>query len=203
MARAAAIPRRRGGAGRWLNVIIAGGIVASVAFATHGRFPLLHLSHQAARAGTTTAAQVPPAGGQPWSVFARGTAAAVTWARDLLSAASLPESGADERFVYDWELSEGAGGDDNPLNQGPVPGHPELTSSGPQYGGGAADYVSWAAGIQGSADYLRMPAYAGLLAALARSDYAAACQELFDSPWALSHYGYGSRWDAAALPGST
>src|SRR5581483_2280122 len=126
-----------------------------------------------------------------WSIFKQGggKGAAVTWANDLLDAIGAPKSAGNVKVIYDWEVSEGGGGRYNPLNQGPVPGHPELTTTGSQYGGGAADYASPAAGIQGAADYLNMPAYAGVLAGLRAGDYSAAQQALIASPWAGGHYG--------------
>lgn len=139
----------------------------------------------------------------PWSIFTQGGGprVAVTWGKRLLGLLGLPQSGPRLRFVYDWEVSEGGGGLFNPLNQGPVPGHRELTTTGQQYGGGAADYASWGAGLAGSADYLHMPAYAGVLAALARGDYWAAARALWASPWADSHYGWGSAWHSPPVPG--
>lgn len=138
-----------------------------------------------------------------WSIFDQGggPGAAVTWAQDLLQAGGYPETLANEQFVYDWEESEGGGGVDNPVNQGPVPGQPQLTTTGEQYGGGAADYASIPAGIQGTLDYLNMPAYAGVKQGLERSDYQAAASALWASPWAASHYGNGSAWNTDALPG--
>src|SRR6266498_3794003 len=99
-----------------------------------------------------------------WSIFTQGggKGAAVTWANDLLDAIGAPKSPGNVQVIYDWEVSEGGGGKYNPLNQGPVPGHPELTTTGSQYGGGASDYASWQAGLQGAADYLRMPNFAGI-----------------------------------------
>jgi hypothetical protein len=138
-----------------------------------------------------------------WSIFSQGggSGAALTWAQDLLKRLGAPLTAGNEQMVYDWETSEGGGGQYNPLNQGDVPGDPSLTSTGSQYGGGAADYVSWDAGLTGAADYLAMPAYAGVLAGLVSNDPKAAETALWDSPWAASHYGYGSAWSDAALPG--
>src|SRR6266571_965093 len=94
----------------------------------------------------------------PWSIFTQGggQGAALTWARELLRKIGAPLSVGNQQVIYDWEVSEGGGGKFNPLNQGPVPGHPELTTTGSQFGGGAADYASWAAGLTGAADYLAM-----------------------------------------------
>ena len=139
----------------------------------------------------------------PWSIFSDGggKGAAVTWARDLLKALGAPETPGNQQFVYDWEVSEGGGGKYNPLNQGPVPGHPELTSTGPQFGGGAADFVSWSAGLQGAVDYLAMGNFHAIADHLRANDPAGARSALIASPWASSHYGGGSAFSGAALPG--
>jgi hypothetical protein len=139
-----------------------------------------------------------------WSIFQQGggQGAAVTWAQDFLKALGVPVSQQNVQFVYDWEVSEGGGGAYNPLNQGPVPGSPQLTTTGSQYGGGAADFASYQAGIQGAVDYLKMPAYSGVLSALKSSNYGQAESSLWASPWAASHYGYGSAWSTATPPGA-
>jgi hypothetical protein len=138
-----------------------------------------------------------------WSIFTQGggKGAALTWAQDLLQADNAPDTQANEQFVYDWEVSEGGGGKYNPLNQGVVPGNTSLTSTGNQYGGGAADYVSWQAGIQGAVDFLNMPNYQAVQAALKANDPVAARQALIQSPWAASHYGNGSSFSNSPLPG--
>jgi hypothetical protein len=140
----------------------------------------------------------------PWSIFREGggPGVAVTWAQQLLQMLGVSETPQNVQFVYDWEVSEGSGGKYNPLNQGPVPGHPELTTTGQQYGGGAADFASWQAGLQGAADFIRMSFYSGVLSGLKQGSYGAAEQALWQSPWASSHYGYGSRWSTATPPGA-
>ena len=137
-----------------------------------------------------------------WSIFSDGggDGSALTWARQFLQSLGVPESASNIEFVYQWEKSEGGGGKYNPLNQGPVPGNSSLTSTGQQYGGGAADYVSWQAGIQGAIDYIHMSNYTQVYAALKAGDGNAAKQALWASPWAASHYGYGSSWSSAATP---
>lgn len=139
----------------------------------------------------------------PWSIFSDGggQGAALTWARDLLSRIGAPESASNVQFVYDWEVSEGGGGKYNPLNQGPVPGHPELTTTGSQYGGGAADFASWDAGITGASDYLSFSNFIGIKDALLKGDGAGARSALIASPWAASHYGGGSGFSDAPVPG--
>ena len=138
-----------------------------------------------------------------WSIFSDGggDGAALTWAKELLKADNAPDTPGNEQFIYDWEKSEGGGGKYNPLNQGPVPGHPELTTTGQQYGGGAADYASYAAGIQGAVDYLNMSNYTAVQAALKANDPTQARNALIQSPWAASHYGNGSSFSNAPLPG--
>lgn len=138
-----------------------------------------------------------------WSIFSDGggKGSAVTWAKQLLAADNAPDTPATEQFIYDWEVSEGGGGKYNPLNQGPVPGHPELTTTGSQYGGGAADFASYSAGIQGAVDYLNMPNYTAVQAALKSGNAQAARSALIASPWAASHYGWGSAFSNEALPG--
>ena len=144
----------------------------------------------------------------PWSIFTQGggSGAAATWAQDLLGSASQEwgvnvDTPGNEQVIYDWEVSEGGGGQYNPLNQGPVPNHPELTTTGSQYGGGAADFASIPAGIQGAIDYLDMPNFAGIKAALEQNNPAAARQAIIASPWAASHYNGGSSFSSSPLPG--
>lgn len=141
----------------------------------------------------------------PWSIFTQGGGPPVakTWAIDLLKKIGAPLTKGNEQFIFDWEVSEGGGGKYNPLNQGPVPDDPSLTSTGPQYGGGAADFVSWQAGLTGAADYLEMPAYVGIADSLRANDPVQARADLIASPWASSHYGGGSAFSNQGLPGTT
>ena len=138
-----------------------------------------------------------------WSIFEQGggPGAAFTWAIDLLKGLGAPLSAGNEQFVYDWETSEGGGGQFNPLNQGPVPGSPQLTSSGAQFGGGAANFVSWAAGLTGAVDYLAMPSFVQIAGDLVANDPTGARAALIASPWAASHYNDGSAFSDAPLPG--
>ena len=138
-----------------------------------------------------------------WSIFNQGggKGVAATWADRLLSAEGAPQSAGNEQFVYDWEVSEGGGGLYNPLNQGPVPGHPELTSTGSQFGGGAADYVSWDAGLTGAVDYLHMPQFKDIGRDLAMDNPDQARHDLILSPWAASHYGGGTSFSSEPFPG--
>lgn len=140
-----------------------------------------------------------------WSIFKEGggQGAAQSWATSLLQAIGAPQTQQNIQVVYDWEVSEGAGGKYNPLNQGPVPGHPELTTTGSQYGGGAADYASWQAGLQGAVDYLNMQNFASIKKALVAGNAEAARAAIIASPWAGSHYGNGASFATTALPGQS
>lgn len=139
----------------------------------------------------------------PWSIFTDGggPGVALSWADDLLTKIGAPVTAGNEQLVYDWEVSEGGGGAYNPLNQGPVPGQPDLTTTGQQYGGGAADFAGWGAGIEGAADYLSMPNFAAIKNALVSNDPAAARSAIIDSPWAASHYGGGRNFSDVPVPG--
>lgn len=136
-----------------------------------------------------------------WSIFSEGggKGSAVTYAQDLLKSLGVPQSKQNVQFVYDWEVSEGGGGAYNPLNIGPVG---NLASSGTQYGGGAADYPSYAASIQAVTQTVKS-SYKSLYSALQQSSYSGAEQALWASPWAASHYGYGSNWSTETPPGAT
>ena len=138
-----------------------------------------------------------------WSIFQQGggNEVAVGWAESLLRLIGAPVTTGNKQFIYDWELSEGGGGVYNPLNQGPVPGQPQLTTTGSQFGGGAANFASWAAGLKGAADYLAMPAYSGIRKNLRANNPVAARSALIASPWAASHYGGGAGFSNAPLPG--
>ena len=127
-----------------------------------------------------------------WSIFSGGNGdqLAVAWAVALLGALGIQANPQNLQFVFDWEKSEGGGGAYNPLNQGPVPGRPDL-SGGTQYGGGASDYNGWQAGIAGAVAYLNMANYTNVLAAMRGGNYWQMAQALWASPWAASHYGNG------------
>lgn len=138
-----------------------------------------------------------------WSIFREGggDSVAVGWAKQFLNLLGAPDTPGNEEFVYQWEKAEGGGGKYNPLNQGPVQGKPWLTTTGEQFGGGAADFASWDAGLQGAVDFLHYKQYSGVLSGLMANNPAAARQALWASPWAASHYGYGSNWPNVGLPG--
>lgn len=142
--------------------------------------------------------------GKPWSIFTDGggDGAALTWAIDEIKMDKLPDTSDNEQFFYDWEISEGGGGAYNPLNQGDDPKNPGLTDTGSQYGGGAANYTGWQAGLEGAHDYITgMSSYHDLYVDLQKSDIQQAKYDLWQSPWASGHYGYGSEWSDATPPG--
>jgi len=136
-----------------------------------------------------------------WSIFTNGggNGAALTWAVDLLHKIGAPTSPANQQVIYDWEVSEGGGGSYNPLNEGADPANPALTS-GTLNSSGVADYKSWSAGLQGTADYLAMPSFVAIGDALRANNPAAARDAIIRSPWASNHYGGGAAFSGAALP---
>lgn len=140
-----------------------------------------------------------------WSIFKEGGGpeVAVGWAHQLLQKLGAPDTPGNVEFIYQWEKAEGGGGKYNPLNQGPVAGKPWLTTTGEQYGGGAADFASWDAGLQGAYDFLHYNYYKGVLAGLMSNNPTAARSALWASPWAASHYGYGKNWPFVSIPGGT
>jgi hypothetical protein len=141
-----------------------------------------------------------------WSIFTDGGGdqVAVGWAQQFLTALGAPTTPGNVQFVYDWEKSEGGGGKYNPLNTGPVSQHPEWTTTGEQFGGGAADYASWDAGIMGPVYYLQhyqQNTYSKILQALKNNDPVGARAALIASPWAASHYAGGAAFSNAPVPG--
>lgn len=141
-----------------------------------------------------------------WSIFSEGGGdqVAVGWAQQFLTALGAPVTPGNVQFVYDWEKSEGGGGKYNPLNTGPVSQHPEWTTTGEQFGGGAADYTSWDTGIMGPVYYLQhyqQGTYSKILTSLRNNDPVGARAALIASPWAASHYNGGASFSNAAVPG--
>lgn len=123
-----------------------------------------------------------------WSIFQQpnGQGHALLFAYDLLHGIRAPINPETLAFIYSWEVREGGGGKYNPLNQGPYKG---LSTTGEQYGGGAADYASFKDGVRGSVAYLNMPNFEGIRNALQEGNVPAARTALIESPWAASHYG--------------
>lgn len=137
-----------------------------------------------------------------WSIFSQpnGNLLAEQYAIQALQAIGAPTTPGNIQFMYQWQKSEGGGGKYNPLNMGPVPGADKLTSTGQQYGGGAADYVSWNASLAGFLAYMNMPNFVPVRKALQANNPNQAKMLLWASPWAASHYGNGSAWSNASIP---
>lgn len=143
-----------------------------------------------------------------WSIFTNGggSLAAVGWAQQLLRYLNAPVTPGNVEFIYQWEKSEGGGGQYNPLNTGPLKGHTNLLvpgDTGSHFGGGAADYNSWTSGLMGAMYGIQLPAYKNVLNNLRSNNPAAARQALWDSPWAASHYGHGANWYFGTIPNGT
>ena len=140
-----------------------------------------------------------------WSIFTNGGGplVAVGWAKQFLQYIGAPVTPGNVEFVYQWEKSEGGGGQYNPLNVGPLSGHTDLLvpgDTGSHFGGGAADYNSWQSGLLGAKYGVELPAYSSVLKNLRSNNPTAARAALWASPWAASHYGYGSNWYFGAVP---
>lgn len=143
-----------------------------------------------------------------WSIFQQDPSGgmAVSWAKQFLSMIGAPQTPGNVQFVYQWEKSEGGGGQFNPLNVGPLSGHTDLLvpgDTGSHFGGGAADYNSWQSGLLGAMYGVQLPAYKGVLDNLKANNPSAARSALWASPWAASHYGFGHNWFSGTIPNGT
>ncbi len=140
-----------------------------------------------------------------WSIFTDGGGpeVAVGWAQQALRQIGAPVTPGNVQFMYDWQKAEGGGGKFNPLNMGPVPGQPTLTTTGQQFGGGAADYASWQAGLLGFQAFMNMSNYTAVRDSLIANKPTAARAALWASPWASSHYGMGAQWPNDPVPGGS
>lgn len=117
------------------------------------------------------------------------------WAALVLQDASLPVTKNNITVMLQWMDSENSPQDwwlrNNPLNNG-------LGSGG---GGGFGSYDS----LNTAASYVALQfsrsLFAGIRSALAAdSDPSVTAQAIWASPWAGSHYGYGSIWHAVDVP---
>jgi LysM domain len=146
------------------------------------------------------AAQVIGPGGT-WSIFDQqnGNALAVGYAIAFLKTVGAPVNDGTATVVFDWMKSEGGGGANNPLNGG---NFDNMATSGTQFGGGANNYASLGSNVQAMAGILEHDGYnyPAILAALRDNDPLAAVHDIWESPWASSHYGFGSLWSTVALP---
>ena len=140
-----------------------------------------------------------------WSIFKEGGGplVAVGWAKQFLQYIHAPVTPGNVEFVYQWEKSEGGGGQYNPLNVGPLSGHKDLLvpgDTGSHFGGGAADYNSWQSGILGAMYGVELQYYKNVVGNLRANNPTGARQALWDSPWAASHYGHGANWYFGTIP---
>lgn len=112
------------------------------------------------------------------------------WARGLLAADRLPQTGCNVSAVLEWEAREGGGFGNqahyNPLNVNPGPG-----AGWPGYNAtGAWAFPDAATGLRYTVATLNNGYYGGILAALRAGNSAqAVCNAIMASPWAASRYG--------------
>lgn len=134
--------------------------------------------------GGTAAAGLPAIGGGT----SLGTHAG--WARGLLAADRLPQTGCNVSAVLEWEAREGGGFGNqahyNPLNINPGPG-----AGWPGYNAtGAWAFPDAATGLRYTVATLNNGYYGGILAALRAGNSAQrVCNAIMASPWAASRYG--------------
>ena len=102
------------------------------------------------------------------------------WARDLLQA--LPSAGLlnpkSVACVVAWQIAEGNGGRNNPLNTTLAAG-----AIGSINADGVKDYPTKAAGIHATVVTLRMPAYSDIRKALSSGNTSAFADAVAASPW--------------------
>lgn len=169
-------------------------------------------SSQAAPAPASTAAVAASSAASPantdvivngaWSVFDQpnGHMLAAGFAEALLRAIGAPVTAGNVRVIYDWQVSEGGGGLNNPLNGGDFDG---LATSGQQFGGGANNYPSLAVNVRAMAFGLLnndQYGYGAIVAALRANIPATAVQAIINSQWAASHYYWGAGFSNAPVP---
>lgn len=112
------------------------------------------------------------------------------WARGLLAADRLPQTGCNVSAVLEWEAREGGGFGNqahyNPLNVNPGPG-----AGWPGYSAtGAWAFPDAATGLRYTVATLNNGYYGGILAALRAGNSAQrVCNAIMASPWAASRYG--------------
>lgn len=140
-----------------------------------------------------------------WSIFnlPNGQMQAVGFAQALLRAIGAPVTPGNLQVIYQWQESEGSGGQNNPLNGGDFNG---MATSGQQFGGGANNYPTLAVNVRAMAGILTTDTqygYGAIVAALRTNNQMAAVAAIWASQWAFSHYGYGSDWSTASLPSGT
>lgn len=118
------------------------------------------------------------------------------WARLVLLFGGWPRTNANVTVMVRWMRQENGTNSwwnrNNPMNNG-------YGSGG---GGGYGSYNNLEIAAQAAADNLRLnSSYSTIVAAFAVSAPTAITERaIWDSPWASSHYGYGSRWHTNPVP---
>jgi len=117
------------------------------------------------------------------------------WAALVLQDAQLPVTQNNVTVILQWMDSENSPQTwylrNNPLNNG-------LGSGG---GGGFGRYANLRIAASYVAKQLHRSLFAGIAAALAADSAPAVTEQaIIASPWASSHYGYGSRFHAVNVP---
>jgi murein DD-endopeptidase MepM/ murein hydrolase activator NlpD len=121
------------------------------------------------------------------------------WALDFLARLGNTQPSREVvTMIVEWTLAEDSGEGafvrNNPLNTTLcLPG----AMTGAINGDGACGvqgYATWEDGIEANARTLEQANFETVRAAILANDADAARQALWASPWAASHYGYGSAW---------
>lgn len=137
-----------------------------------------HVSHESYVA--TTGSQTLVAGGTN-----------VDWSKLVLIEGGWPVTEENVTFMMRWMRQENGADNwwnrNNPLNNG----------QGSGGGSGLGSYPDLMVAAYYAAENLRSGRYPAVDAALARGDSAdATAQAIWASPWASSHYGYGTHWSS-------
>jgi hypothetical protein len=125
----------------------------------------------------------------PETLVASGTN--VDWAKLVLIEGDWPVTEANVTFMMRWMRQENGADNwwnrNNPLNNG----------QGSGGGAGLGSYATLVDAAYYAAQNLQSGRYPAVDAALARGDSAdATAHAIWASPWASSHYGYGTHWSS-------
>ncbi|MFF2372220.1 hypothetical protein [Agromyces sp. NPDC058110] len=125
----------------------------------------------------------------PQTLVAGGTN--VDWAKLVLIDGDWPVTEENITFMMRWTRQENGADNwwnrNNPLNNG----------QGSGGGSGLGSYVDLVEAAYYAAENLKSGRYPEVDAALQRGDSAdATAQAIWASPWASSHYGYGTHWSS-------
>lgn len=130
-------------------------------------------------------------------------AAAPATAREAWAVAFLAALGnaqptpATVAMVVAWTLAEDSGDGaferNNPLNT-TICGHNFVGAINSDGACGVGHYATYQDGVSAAVDTITQANFSAIVAALQANDADGAKQALWASPWAESHYGYGSAW---------